>query len=337
MIRVLACFMVVVIHVAGYGMEIMDPMTSDWMGRNLTVSAVRCAVPIFFMLSGVLFMEKEIPLKVLYEKYIARIVVAWSVWSAFYAAIDVIAYMKNNPFSVNYFMQRFIEGHYHLWFLPTLFMVYIFLPVIQKLVKYCSVSDMKYLGVILLVGLIGKETLTPFLDGAIWTGLWNNLKVPDFSCGMIYFVLGYYIYCNRNRIPGKKCLAVYGIGVGIMTGMNAVCSRVWKMHATPTNDYLNICVLVTSAAFFGFLLYFARRNPAREKTVPAIRKLSDCTFGIYLIHTLFIEQVYRRVGLVQGSFPAAVSIVLFSVLTFILSLIVVMFIRRIPLIGKWIV
>lgn len=58
MIRIIACFCVVVIHAAGYGMEIKDPHTTDWMVRNLVVSMVRCAAPIFFMLSGILFMEK---------------------------------------------------------------------------------------------------------------------------------------------------------------------------------------------------------------------------------------------------------------------------------------
>ena len=46
-IRVTACFLVVVIHVAGYGMEVKDPHTADWMLRNLVVTFVRCAVPFF--------------------------------------------------------------------------------------------------------------------------------------------------------------------------------------------------------------------------------------------------------------------------------------------------
>ena len=47
-VRIIACMMVVIIHVAGYGMEIMDPATLDWQVRNLVVSLARCSVPIFF-------------------------------------------------------------------------------------------------------------------------------------------------------------------------------------------------------------------------------------------------------------------------------------------------
>lgn len=335
-IRVIACFMVVVIHVAGYGMEIKDPMTWDWMIRNLAVCAVRCAVPIFFMLSGILFMEKEMPLKVLYKKYIARLVIAWSAWSALYAMIDVIAYMKNNSFSIKYFMIKFVEGHYHLWFLPALFTVYIFLPVIQSVVKNCPSSCMKYLGAILLVGVIGKETLTPFLGGVIWESIWNNLQIPSFSSGMVYFAAGYYIYKNRKCISEKLCLLIYGVCVGVMAGINAVCSYAWGEHAAPTNGYLNVCVLITSVAFFSFLLHYLQRKMLREKTAKIFKYISNYTFGIYLIHTLFIEQVYRRIGLVQEDFPVFVSILLFSFLTFILSFIFVWCIRKIPVFGKWI-
>ena len=95
MIRIIACFCVVVIHVAGYGMEIKDPHTTDWMIRNLVVSMVRCAVPIFFMLSGILFMEKKLSIFELYRKYAARIVIAWISWSFLYALIDCVAYKKH--------------------------------------------------------------------------------------------------------------------------------------------------------------------------------------------------------------------------------------------------
>ena len=78
-IRAIACFFVVVAHVASYGMEIKDPVTADWIIRNGVLCLVKCSVPIFFMLSGILFMEKDITIKVLYKKYIARIVVAWAV------------------------------------------------------------------------------------------------------------------------------------------------------------------------------------------------------------------------------------------------------------------
>lgn len=163
-IRVIACFFVVVIHVAGYALEVMDPMTSNWMIRNFVVCAVRCAVPIFFMLSGTLFMDKEISIKILYEKYIFRIFVAWGFWSFLYAMIDYIACRKNGEASLGYFVSQFLKGHYHMWFLAALLTAYIFLPILQQLVNACSEEQIKYLAVVILAGVIMKATLDPFWE-----------------------------------------------------------------------------------------------------------------------------------------------------------------------------
>ena len=105
-IRIIACAMVVVIHVAGYGMEIMNPETWNWQVRNLIVSMTKCTVPIFFMMSGVLFLNREISIKQLYKKYISHILMLWLIWSSFYAAIDYVAYMKNGGTSVAFFLRR---------------------------------------------------------------------------------------------------------------------------------------------------------------------------------------------------------------------------------------
>lgn len=197
-------FFVVVIHVASYGMEVLDPMTFNWIIRNIITCAVRCAVPIFFMLSGILFLEKEVSVKILYKKYIARIAIAWAVWSAFYAVIDYIASLKSGEASLYYFVLRFLTGHYHLWFLPALIVAYIFQPVLQELIAVCSTSQIKYIGWITFIGVIGKETLEPFFSGQAWDSFWGNFSIPMSSTGIIYFVLGYYLYKNKNWLSQKK-------------------------------------------------------------------------------------------------------------------------------------
>ena len=121
-IRIIACAMVVVIHVAGYGMEIMNPGTWNWQVRNLVVSMTKCTVPIFFMMSGVLFLNREISIKQLYKKYISHILMLWIIWSSFYAVIDYVAYIKNGKLRLfsfwnASFLDIIISGFYHLCWL----------------------------------------------------------------------------------------------------------------------------------------------------------------------------------------------------------------------------
>lgn len=335
-IRAIACFFVVTAHVASYGMEIKDPATADWIIRIGVLYLVKCSVPIFFMLSGILFLEKEITIKVLYKKYIARIVVAWTVWSAFYAAIDQVAYMKSGGEGPEYFAVRFAAGHYHMWFLPALLVAYIFLPVLQKLVSSCSVVQMKYLGLVLLIGVIGKETLDPFIHSEVWDSLWENLSFPFASVGIIYFVLGYYLYKNCHRFPAKAGLFAYIVCCFLMAGTDTVCAFAAGKHVSLAGQNLGLGMCISSAMFFIFLVQVISKHTFSDKWKAVFRSVSDYTFGIYLLHTLFIEQVYRRFGLSQDNFPTVVSIILFSVLTFAVSFLAVWCIRKIPVLGKWI-
>ena len=335
-IRVIACFLVVTLHVVGYGMEVMNPRTANWMTRNLIKCLIQCAAPLFFMISGSLFMEKEVSMKTLYGKYIARLLVAWTVWSGLYAAIDYIAHRKTGLADWRYFLSRFTEGHYHMWFLQALFTVYVFLPVIQSFVRACPERCMKYLGAILLTGVIGKETLDPFLESPAWDALWKNLAVPCSSAGILYFVLGYFLYKTYGRYSAKRYLAVYTLTAAVMAGINLACAYKSGGHEAAANGYLSVFVLISSASFFLFLLRVFSAWKLKERPTRWIRAISECTFGIYLVHTLLIEQVYRRVGLTQERFPTLASIALFTAMTFLISFLISWCIRKTPLVGKWI-
>ena len=335
-IRAIACFFVVVAHVASYGMEIKDPVTADWIIRNGVLCLVKCSVPIFFMLSGILFMEKDITIKVLYKKYIARIVVAWAVWSAFYAAVDQVAYMKSGGSGLQYFAVRFVAGHYHMWFLPSILIVYIFLPVLQKLVTSCSAYQMKYLGIVLMVGVIGKETFDPFVHSEIWDRLWENFSLPFASVGIVYFVLGYYLYKNCRCFSAKTSLFIYMVCCLLMAGANMAYAFATGQHTSAASQNLSLGMCIASAMFFAFLIQVLSKHTFSERWKVWFKRISDCSLGIYLLHTLFIEQVYRRIGLSQDNYPVVFSIILFSAVTFVISFLAAWCIRKITILGKWI-
>ncbi|MCD8096665.1 MAG: acyltransferase family protein [Lachnospiraceae bacterium] len=338
MIRIIVCFLVVLLHVASYGMEAKNPATADWLIRDAVVSLARCAAPLFFMLSGVLFMEKELSIGQLFRKYIAQIALAWLLWSAFYAAIDVIAYLGSGDDPAGYFLTKLLSGHYHLWFLPSLLVAYLFSPLLQKLMSSCTAQELKYLAFVILVGVIGKSTLDPFLGGnAAWDGFWDNFAIPFACIGLLYFVLGYFLYRYRECISAGKAFLLYFLFALVMIAINTVCAFRSGAHSTAGNGYLTLWVVLSSAGMFMFLLQILSEWNPGEKTAARLQSLSSHTFGIYLVHTLFIKQVFRRLGLTQDRFPALVSIVLFSVLTFVLSYVVVWVIKKIPVLGRWVV
>ena len=88
------------------------------------------AVPVFVMISGSLFLSREITIKELYRKYIFRIAAAFVFWSAVYA---VRSYLKEGSlFSA---WDLFVAGNYHLWFLPMIIGLYMIVPFMKVIAE----------------------------------------------------------------------------------------------------------------------------------------------------------------------------------------------------------
>ena len=77
LLRILASFMVIIIHVASYQWYSTKVNSFNWGVYNFYDSLVRCAVPIFIMISGVFFLsnKKNTNIKSLYSKNIFKLVI----------------------------------------------------------------------------------------------------------------------------------------------------------------------------------------------------------------------------------------------------------------------
>ena len=84
-LRIIAIFAVVVLHFAAQNWDNIDVSSFEWQVFNLYDAVAAWGVPVFVMISGALFLGKELTLKKLYGKYILRIVTAFFFWSVLYA------------------------------------------------------------------------------------------------------------------------------------------------------------------------------------------------------------------------------------------------------------
>ena len=65
-LRVLATFAVMILHISAQNWGACDVQSFDWQVFNFFDSIVRWSVPIFVMISGALFLNRDIPLKKIY-------------------------------------------------------------------------------------------------------------------------------------------------------------------------------------------------------------------------------------------------------------------------------
>ncbi len=92
-LRVAGAFAVMLIHVAAHNWYTLDVHSSEWQVINFWHGIIgRWATPCFTMISGALFLSRDIPLGKIYGKYVRRILTALVFWSFVYAFAD---YAKN--------------------------------------------------------------------------------------------------------------------------------------------------------------------------------------------------------------------------------------------------
>ncbi|MBR2661951.1 MAG: acyltransferase family protein [Clostridia bacterium] len=145
-LRIMAIFFVVVLHVSAENWYDTDINSFEWRMMNLFDGISRWGVPIFVMISGALFLDRNITMKQLYGKYILRLALSFVVWSFGYA---VVWYAMGKDRSIASFVSSFIKGHYHLWFIYMIIGLYIITPMLNRIV-----SDEKLLRYFLILSFV---------------------------------------------------------------------------------------------------------------------------------------------------------------------------------------
>jgi surface polysaccharide O-acyltransferase-like enzyme len=126
-LRVAATISVVVLHVSAQNWYSFNGRSFEWNVFNFYDSIVRWGVPIFLMISGSLFLYRDIEIKNLYRKYILRLFVAYCFWALFYAVYSPIIDSiigKGFALPIKSIIKNTISGNYHMWFIPMIIGTY---------------------------------------------------------------------------------------------------------------------------------------------------------------------------------------------------------------------
>jgi surface polysaccharide O-acyltransferase-like enzyme len=90
---------------------------------------------------------------------------------------------------------------------------------------------------------------------------------------------------------------------------------------------------------FGIFVFFKERFGAirlSPKAAAVVSAISGCTFGIYLLHDLVL-QIFLLIGLSAATFNAIFSIPLIALAVFSISLPLIYGLRKVPVLGRYVV
>ncbi|WP_417698524.1 acyltransferase, partial [Psychromonas sp.] len=148
-LRVIAIGMVVFLHSASPLLYKFNQLPLDyWLIANVYDSMVRVCVPLFFMVSGFLLLQKQEPLGFYFSKRFKKLLVPIIFWSLFFILWKNIVENGELPKFEQFYSLLLKPSYYHLWFLYALIGIYLFVPILRivtnstdnkLLVYYCLI------------------------------------------------------------------------------------------------------------------------------------------------------------------------------------------------------
>lgn len=340
-LRIFAAFAVVFLHTSPFNQPYVPVASGAWRVLNLICTPFRWAVPIFFMMSGALFLsgKRAFSIKRLYQKNLLRLLTSFLFWSAVYA----LAYCVTTGKGKWTFANQLLRGHYHMWYLFAIAGLYIVTPLLRRVTESKKATEYLLASGFLLAFLIPRALaflqLFPLPHADVLSSLQSAFAQTNPYRGLsalYYYVLGHYLaeYTLDKRV--QRIAALAGIAGLIATvGLTGWHSARIEAVSSQFYDHSALCVLTMSAALF---LLFKRRfsaAPAKGRRRNALLLLSACSYGVYLVHPFFIERLNLSFSL--SPLLLLVTVPLASLMIYLLSLTLSLLLGRIPVLNKYIV
>lgn len=317
LLRVIAMIMVIVIHVANVYSRSFGIIDNTSFLASLFYNTIsRISVPIFFMISGALLLDKKFNIK----KYIKRLlkfimlIVVWDtlylIWEYFYLGVtyDKLYMLLIEPYRA------------HLWFLYTILILYALQPILWKILEKTN----KPVKILLL-------TIWLILSTA---SIFNSTIAQIFTIfsSVGFFILGKYIYDyiknNNLRKYNLLFILIMILSYIVSITLNYVFSLNYNRFYNLFFAYRTPFIILAAFSFFILIV----SNYKKDTINKIIIKLSDLSLGVYLIHGIFLDITVKI--FMYNSINSIIGIPIFSIIIFILSIISVSILKRIKILKK---
>lgn len=341
LVRVVATFLVVQLHVATPWLwrsnDMSDPL---WITCLLFDSIGRMGVPIFLMLSGSLLLPREDSYGVFFRKRFTRILIPLAFWTlVFEIYLAGAMYIDKGVRDWGEIWQGLVNpivkpASPHLWYLYMILGMYLVTPLLRRVLKHLQPPDLRFaLGLWFLFNCISPLIRRHF-------EMRVNIDLPILTPYLAFFVLGY--YADRAEYSAKQIrLAWAGLASAwlisvVLTWIDSYIAGkaeiFYLAHHSPFVFIQAVC---------GFILFTHYGRKLTLTISPRASQLltlgGTLTYGIYLVHPLFIELLESsKLGftLWAPTFGPPIGIPLTTLVVFLLSGATVWLIDQVPGLRK---
>jgi len=255
----------------------------------------RFAVPIFFMISAFglsLSYSRDLNYFSYLKQRLSKILIPYLFWSFLY-------YYFIYPHSSRSMFQTLLHGSasYQLYFIPALFLFYLFFPLIFRISKFLNHPVLLSLLFIIQLIFLGLDYYYRPLSFAY--------PINVFLLNFLFFILGILASQHQERILNfvKKYKNIF-ISLSFLLAIYITLEGAIRYYKT--RNYLSFysqwrpSVLLDSLVVFGLLFYLGRQTKIKSQL---IKKISSYSFFVYFIHIIFIEIISKHFSNTIFNYP----------------------------------
>ena len=289
-VRAIAILLVVANHTIErtYSLTAAAMAQYSFQGRLFALSIFtlgRMGVPLFFFLSGYLLLDRPYDrerTRGFYRRNVGGLLVTTELWILLYNLFN--RWFYDRPLELGTLVKNLLflqnTAMSHMWFLPALLGIYLFLPLVANglqrtdphllylpmLVAFCFLYVLPECNVLLKIG--GNEIWTPSLDVSFSGGTYG-----------FYLLVGYLV--KKGTFTRWPAWALGTVGA---TGFLFTVLLQMASYARSTVQDVHYNVWYSNATLFlGALAIFLLFSKG-HRTSLTLSNLSQCSFGIYLLH-----------------------------------------------------
>lgn len=293
-LRIISMICVIIMHVSA-GL-LSGKIDTTWQFLNIFTSISFIAVPIFFMISGVVILESkntEDPTYIL-KKRIPKLLIPLIIWSIIailpgYLSIDA----TQNGFQFYSFFKSLLmipSGNIavHLWFMYFLIPLYLLSPFLRILVNHMKKKNVQYLFILWICNVL-LITFREFLPESlhIYAHI-DFIEKLHFLGGYLgFFFAGYYLHHYKKKVSNKLLV---GTLVTVSTIIILGTSFLSIYKGVYIGSFQSVgCIFTTILSVTVFLLVKQNVGYKQKYMNPVVSILATNSFCIYLMHNTFIS------------------------------------------------
>jgi len=347
-LRIFSTILIVFVQSSGVSLKPKKFGSSNWKTLLVYNSLSKPCTPLFLMMTSMLLLDpnKELSYKKVIKKYFARALKCYIFWSVYYNVINayVINYNKKKyKWSWELVGQTALniikaDNCGHMWYLKYIMALYIVTPLFRKLTENRNLCWYVTSGLVVLTQFFPTTidlTVLPFDINDIV----KQFTDPVESVGGVsaYYLLGHLLDSHEfKELKNVNYSYLLGAsGEGLTVFLRFLSAYQEKKDSNHFGEFGSINVGMSACGIFMFFKHalgewidnVMNNHDYVNKFMIA---LSDCSFGIYLVH-MTVYHIFSRFNLHTQSLNPIYWTAIYTFIIYTVSFGIIYVMRKIPI------